>query len=345
MTAFKTEIEPFDTLFFKDGKSFDAADSSAAEVVFPPSPSVFFGALRTAFSRKNSSGIPLLNTEIDPTNNLIIHQITLADKQTTYFPIPMDCIVDKNGDIHTLELEEMQKSTLSSHKLPAILKSNHHFKSHDEGFWYLDNTLFDEYLSGKTLNGKKAVNLAQRIVKETKIGNKGDQNTGTVEEGGLYTKQVIRLVDLHFEIIHSGLDIKRINWLMLGGESRFAALRSENIEFTVNNISLEKNKLYKLYLHTPSIFLNTEKECISEPNSFLAEKGLSLLAAATGRAQYIGGWDMQKRKPKPMYKAVSAGSVFYIKNESDQVISIPQQGSISNRYTEQGFGLYNLISI
>ncbi|MGC8691067.1 MAG: type III-B CRISPR module-associated Cmr3 family protein [Caldisericum sp.] len=40
-------IEPFDTVFFRDGKPFDAGNDFVSFSIFPPSPSTFYGALRT----------------------------------------------------------------------------------------------------------------------------------------------------------------------------------------------------------------------------------------------------------------------------------------------------------
>ena len=42
-------IKPFDCLFVRDGKPFSMGDEVWASGIFPPPPSVVYGALRTAW--------------------------------------------------------------------------------------------------------------------------------------------------------------------------------------------------------------------------------------------------------------------------------------------------------
>jgi len=49
-------INPFDTFFFRDGKPFTMGDDSWADGIFPPSPSVIYGALRTAWISEKLDG-------------------------------------------------------------------------------------------------------------------------------------------------------------------------------------------------------------------------------------------------------------------------------------------------
>lgn len=56
-------LEAIDTLFFRDGKPFTMGEDNFASGIFPPAPSVLYGALRSAYfacdvdslSRVNSS--------------------------------------------------------------------------------------------------------------------------------------------------------------------------------------------------------------------------------------------------------------------------------------------------
>ena len=47
------QIEPIDTLFFRDGKPFSMGDQSTAFGIFPPYPSTVFGAIRTGIIAQN----------------------------------------------------------------------------------------------------------------------------------------------------------------------------------------------------------------------------------------------------------------------------------------------------
>ena len=43
------QIDPLDTLFFRNGKPFTMGEETWADAVFPPYPSVVYGALRSAY--------------------------------------------------------------------------------------------------------------------------------------------------------------------------------------------------------------------------------------------------------------------------------------------------------
>jgi CRISPR/Cas system CMR-associated protein Cmr3 (group 5 of RAMP superfamily) len=45
-------LRPYDKLFVKDGRPMSLEDDTAASGLFPPPPSVFFGALRSAVLSK-----------------------------------------------------------------------------------------------------------------------------------------------------------------------------------------------------------------------------------------------------------------------------------------------------
>ena len=107
----------------------------------------------------------------------------------------------------------------------------------------------------------------------------------------------------------------------------------------------ENVKNFKVIFSTPAIFEKgwlpkwiDEKTLIGEYNDLK----LKLLAAAIGKPLSIGGFDMKKRMPKPMYKAIPAGSVYYfelLEGKMDNVQNIFHQRSISEIYPEQGFGI------
>lgn len=69
------EIQALDTLFFRDGKPFDMGDDNWAEGIFPPPPSVIYGALRSAYFAEHPENMALANTDNDPTKEIRINQI------------------------------------------------------------------------------------------------------------------------------------------------------------------------------------------------------------------------------------------------------------------------------
>jgi CRISPR-associated protein (Cas_Cmr3) len=100
---------------------------------------------------------------------------------------------------------------------------------------------------------------------------------------------------------------------------------------------LEKRSNLLLYLATPAIF-----DAGWHP-PYGHEEGVQLVAAAVGRPQLIGGWDMQHGRPKPLYRAVPAGSVYlYEVTESGRATALARSwlnlDSVSSFYPTLGFG-------
>ena len=67
------KLDPLDTLFFRDGKPFSMGEETWGNCIFPPSPSVIYGALRTAYFSNHIDLLEKANTKNDPTSNLVIN--------------------------------------------------------------------------------------------------------------------------------------------------------------------------------------------------------------------------------------------------------------------------------
>ena len=93
------ELDALDTLFFRDGKPFSMGDDVWADGIFPPSPSVFYGAIRSIYFSENIDKLELTATiNNDPTKDLIIKGIFFSINEKPYFPLPMDLVKEKNSE-------------------------------------------------------------------------------------------------------------------------------------------------------------------------------------------------------------------------------------------------------
>jgi CRISPR-associated protein Cmr3 len=138
--------------------------------------------------------------------------------------------------------------------------------------------------------------------------------------------------------------------IRIGGEAKSAFTRKtdefkppELSDATMNKIAKEKR--FKLYLATPALFENGWLPALINKKTLQGERdglSLKLLTVAIGKSISIGGWDMHKKSPKEMRKAVPSGSVYYFEIIDGAVNKVYQQfhyNNISDYGAEQGFGL------
>jgi len=348
-------ISALDTLFFRDGKPFSMGEESWADGVFPPYPSVLYGALRTWYIMNKGQGV---NQElIDESSGIILRGIMYQHQGAIYLPLPMDFVEPKEKSTEQIEQEKREKkyrviklsrrekATLSKYSLSTLLMppvGTEEVGSFDDGL--MDTGRFQQYLEGTLDKYDNAVKLSDLAPSEPKVGIGRDNYTGTSDDGKLYRVGMRRLNDLEIlldlELPQDGQE-PASRLLKLGGEGKVAMFRergrirrSDRID--KDTIELEKNR-FKLYLATPAFFKNGWRPNLEKKFEIKA----NLVAAAVGKPQYIGGFDMAKRKAKPMLKAVPAGSVFYFESAepAEKILEKLQGESISDFLSEQGFGI------
>lgn len=193
------------------------------------------------------------------------------------------------------------------------------------------------YLQGDSFSTKEAEDLWGS---EFQVGiEKSAQRTAEI--GKIYSVEFIRLKEEEkWQFFASGflvdfvLDKKYIEekklkpegFLALGGESRAAkyeTIQDEQIAQSdkltmgdfLNDALTDSNK-FKLYLASPAIFNNgwypdflglVDGELIGEIDNLR----FRLISAVVNKPQTISGWNVAEKKPRPVVKAVPAGSVYY----------------------------------
>jgi len=343
------KIDPLDTLFFRDGKPFTMGDDAWADGVFPPYPSIIYGALRSAYFSNHLNEIGKANEDTDPTRSLKIRGIYLLGENNVYLPLPNDCVQKKDGEkelVFTLSIHDLNVIK-SSCPTQYALKSVEEVENVDGGLINIDS--LKEYLEC-TKSSFSSVKVADRVLSEPKVGIGINKKTGTTEEGKLYRVDMRRLENdegksLSLIIDFEGLDLPERGLMKLGGEGKAVSYHQfEPINFSIDN-SRSAEKRLKLYLSTPAIFRNGWlPEWIDKKTLFGNYKGLKLklLTASIGKPIHIGGFDMKARMPKVMRKAVPAGSVYYFevkKGDFQKAFEIFNQTSISDFNSDQGFGI------
>ncbi|MEM5810166.1 MAG: type III-B CRISPR module-associated protein Cmr3 [Candidatus Aenigmatarchaeota archaeon] len=366
------KISPNDTLFFRSGRPFSMGSETWADSIFPPNPSTIYGALRTFFIFERGSLEDFKNgkyKDIGTPNekgkmNIIGPIIFNHGDNSTYFPIPLDLVEIKNirkeddnfkenqtdnGDNNYLKrLSKIDKPKIfyAENTLENILvyKGEEQVES-AEG--YLDDIVFKEYL---LCQKDKYSFVSKPYERELRIGIARNNITLSSKEGYLYRISMIRLEkDYCFLVKIDGIDnIPEKGLFTLSGEGktvRFEKINNNPLQHLENMDFELKDGIFKIYLATPAIFENGWlPKWINEETMEGVKDGikLKLIACAIGKYLRIGGWDMAKNEPKPMYKAVPAGSVYYFKvlnGSFEKIKEVFHFKNISDINPEEGFGL------
>ena len=360
------KIKPQDTLFFRSGRPFSMGAETWADYVFPPYPSTFYGAIRTFLIFHRSDLCSFLNGKLkekfkdigtkEEKGTLKIYGSFIYDEesQSLLLPAPADMVkVEGNGK------EGEKLLLLSFQKIPDIVFSDYPFEKSlifkenekaKEPVGFLDEISLREYLEGRRrkFSFLKPGNVFRE---EVKIGIKRERKTKTSEEGHLYRVPMLRLKKGIALIIklEGGEGFPEKGAFQLGGEGKVVNFEviNENPLEELKNLEFEmKEGIFKLYFATPAIFKKGWLPGWIDKSTLEGEFegiNLKLIAVALKKYKSIGGWNLAENKPKPMYKAVAEGSVYYFKvlNGADEkkVKQAFHLKTISDVNPEECFGL------
>jgi len=359
------KIKPLDTLFFRDGRPFSMGAETWANPIFPPYPSTVYGAIRTwlIFERgslkefKEGKYKEELGT-LTEKGNLKIKGPFICLDNNIYFPVPFDCLKKKGApeneknNLFYINWMNRPEIFISDYSLERILVNRNDFEL-EECDEFLDINSLKDYLIGNE-EQLEFTEKKEFFSYERKTGIKRSRKTLSSEEGHIYRIYMIRLekkVSLFIEI--NGLDINNYpecGLIQIGGEGKTTKIeRIDNDDplKTLRDMNFQfENKIFKLYLATPAIFKkgwlpNWINEIHFEGN--YNGISLKLIACSIGKFKLIGGWDLANNRPKPMYKAVPAGSVYYFKildnAPPEKIKENFHLKNISDINPEEGFGL------
>lgn len=370
------KIKPLDTIFFRDGRPFSMGYDTWANLIFPPYPSTIYGSIRSWLIFERGSLIDFENNKFEnelgtpnKKGSLKINGIFIEYYDTLLFPIPRDLLIlEEPKDLHkcdenknldkyrknqktliSLSLTQKPEVFISDYELDYILVNKSNEKL-DEAEGFLDINSLLKYLISND-NSFHPIDRKDIFEIEYKIGIKRNRKTLSSEEGYLYRIPMIRLKkDVNFFIQIEGLNYyPERGIIQLGGEGRIAEIKKYDNDLLkdLRDINFEfKNNIFKLYLATPAIFNNGWlPEWIDKSNYEGKYNGirLKLIGCIIGKYNLIGGWNLANQKPKPMFKAVPSGSIYYFKILNDtspeKVKETFHLKNISDVNSEEGYGL------
>jgi CRISPR-associated protein Cmr3 len=338
------EINALDPLFFRDALPFEMGNENNGGIQFPPNPTVLRGMLRSMNVYQNER----FDNSHDSTKDIEITSIQLLNNSTPIFPLPLDIMAFKKDKNKTTNLI-LEHKGLNSLPFDYELRPKELDKAEDLAGHFLTITAFRQYLdTGRAVFTTQGnlINISDFTTSETKFGIGRSRETQTTLEGKLFRIPLIRLSKNENQQIKMKISFSQKDQIIdngftrLGGEGKMSYFKKVEQE-QIYQPNFEGNR-FKLYLSTPAIFEQGELPNI-ETLSNKAGVKIKILTCAVGKQQYIGGFDMVQKTPKPMYRAVPAGSVYYceIENATDMPKIIQQLNgqSITDFLKEDGFGI------
>jgi len=314
------KIKPVDTLFFRGGETMNMGIDHGASSLFPPPISVLYGALRTTILKQNEISFEEYYTGRIP-NDLLMLVGKPEDAKPGFSLIGP--IFAKNDDffIPAPYMWYKEKSRESEEKMDQHIKVYVSRSIDYEGIkgnkpirWVKTGEGDPESLGGKWMKVSDLYSTSHTenipifsssdfYMHETHTGIARDK-AGRVRKGHLYSFDHIRLVDDVALLIgiDTRLPIESSGIIFIGAEKRFASYKEvDGPEF--------RDTATGLYLSLSPI------EAHAETNNTVV---------ATGKIQYVGGWDLRIGFHKPMKGYFPAGSVFS-RAVSEQCIELPER--------------------
>jgi CRISPR-associated protein Cmr3 len=344
------QLEALDTLFFKDGKPFSMGEDTQAEGQFPPSPSVIYGALRSAYIAQNlENGTHTLDELIALSENLIITNIVYKYDTNICYPLPLDYAERKSKENEAVCLK-LTKNTFSGVEQQFLCIANEYVEQVNDGL--IESSQFGSYLDGG-INTFEIKKWSKLITNESKYGNSRNNETRSTsdDDGNVYRVGMRRLESSDYEklriiIEYDFTESIKLGLVKLGAEGKVAIINKDDSEIiTALNFS---DKYFKIVLLSPALFVGG-----SEPShNLFNELGyeIKVLTKVVGKSIKIGGWDMVSKQPKQMLSAAPSGSVYYYEITNDKTVrqlndDLAKVHSISDYRQKEGFGLYRIANL
>ncbi|HOD79558.1 MAG: type III-B CRISPR module-associated protein Cmr3 [Pseudomonadota bacterium] len=367
----KLFVEPNDVLMFRDGKPFSGGDDHFARGTCPPPPTTMYGAFRShilslkwsefdSFSESDEDKIPEhIKREIGTPlkqGALRLGQFLLARQEGCFvhpiYPLPRD-VLQKKGEsektvfvLKPIDLKEKNVKT----DLPTGLCHMWYPSEFalERGSGYLSQPQMERYLSGKTPEG--FIEQKDIFDFEDRTGIRKNRFSRSVETGGLYSVGYFRFrKDAGFVLEIDGTDdLPEHGIIRLGGDHRSA--RFSRVSWTdmakeqVKKLVVS-NRFFKIILISPAIFTNGWLPGgidIKTMEGQINDIDVRMVGACIGKPIGIGGFDIVKKTPKIMKRAVPSGSVYLFEmkgNDIEKLFNNIWLKPLSDERKNEGFGI------
>jgi CRISPR type III-B/RAMP module-associated protein Cmr3 len=382
MSKFQVLLHPVDVVIASGTRSLDALSEGEKG---DPSPLAFAGALRTALmpeaerlNKKNLIGIGATNPDA-PAGFRFLGPFLVDAEEHLLLPVPRPFVAGQGAVWTNWRLLAPEEGDYASDDGLAcgvsILTTEDRnatpvetFLAPEEALYLLAKGALEEGDLKELARPSLPVTRGHILREEPRTGH-ARSSSGSVEEGGLFTRTALRFrtaVSIH-GLTTSGYGgwvevdeslagaLQSLAFVRLGGDGHMAASRVKPVEIFGLPDDMKKllaNRItgvqgFALYLATPAIF---EKGWRPREETFA---GWTLRGAALGRSVPVAGWDYARRAPRPVYRSVPAGATYFFARTAaeqlteDAAINLVDNfslcSSVSDVYPRLGFG-YTLVA-
>lgn len=317
-------IKPIDWVCFRTSRNF----SSIAETHFPNSKS-FYGAIYGELYRQKKMNLKnikehMTSARLDLTGPFIYEHS--QDKDIIFFRIPS--ILKYNEDDKKFYEGYPDTNTQfcinKKHLYVIMYDSMNNLKDPEKQYITLQE--FESLKKGELSLTNEKTTLPFEI--DRKIGIALENGLKTAKEGMLYSISYYTFKNDsgYCFFIEKDEDniLEKIKSINIGTKSRICTLEIKEIETTLFDKIHNESKCCVLL--TPACF----------KNGIIPEKNDSITAISNYKSETIGFWDSEKREVSTMFKAVPAGSTYFIERDID---------SLTDYYHHYGFGKFAEIPI
>lgn len=354
MSKSTLRFSALDTWFFRESRPMEALGGSELVSLFPPPVRTLLGAVRTAIGDANGvnwhkfKDDTALQAQIgygsDNFGALSVRGPWLSLGEQRLFPVPCFLLRQPNTDFARLRIGKPMQCHLG--QKPVRLPENPgsgRCKSLEQ--CWCDRENFEKLLEGKLLAPADLYQGSQLFQQESRLGIARDPDRRITDDGMLYQTRHLRPaanLAIEVELTHSGQTELHDSLMRLGGEGRLAHVQVTDVigEKAFNEVvkppiaTTETRGLILILLTAarfesqensdwlPAEFLPGEQHGAQVWKGSINGVDLTLHAAALGKAQREGGWDMAAHKPRPVQSLIPAGSVYYVTVESNIQVAI-----------------------
>lgn len=344
-----------DTLFFRDGTPFHQGEVGGAspKSQFPPTMVTMQGAIRTTLASKQGwspqhpDQWPEQLGTPDDLGDIRLSGPYLRWMKEPLFPAPFLLFGERKQDQKNWNLTRLTPGKPVDSDLGDDLRFPQ-LSEQIEGDMFqgwLTRTGLEAVLRSELPEYNDMYQTSELWKEESKIGIARNQVSRVTEEGQLYTLSHVRpnnQLDLMVGVegIPTEWHPSAPHGITLGGEGKFAELRVTDWPkkwFPIMpTIPLENGKLrFTVSLLTPGYYEHIEQVITAGPPNVPG----TCVSASIGKIMSVGGWDLERARPRPMKSLIPAGSTWFFEAAEENREQIEHlHGICSGEMTAYGMG-------